>query len=47
MFDYPGSGHLFTVASLRDEYDQDAADLLSSPVLPFCAGGKTGGSWDP
>lgn len=37
VFDYPGKGHLFTDASLPTEYDQQAADLLWSRVLPFCA----------
>lgn len=36
-FDYPGGGHLFTDASLTAEYDADAADLLWSRVLSFCA----------
>lgn len=37
VFDYPGSGHLFTDPSLPTEYDPQAADLLWSRVLPFCA----------
>jgi dienelactone hydrolase len=37
VFDYPGRGHLFTDASLPREYDEAAADLLWSRVLPFCA----------
>lgn len=37
VFDYPGAGHLFTDASLPAEYDHDAAELLWSRVLPFCA----------
>jgi dienelactone hydrolase len=36
LFDYPGSGHLFTDPSLPDEYDADAADLLWSRALAFC-----------
>ena len=36
IFDYPGSGHLFTDRSLASEYDEDAVDLLWSRVLPFC-----------
>ena len=36
VFDYPGAGHLFTDASLPSEYDELAADLLWSRVLPFC-----------
>lgn len=37
VFDYPGTGHLFTDSSLLAEYDAAAADLLWSRVLPFCA----------
>ncbi|HYZ56978.1 MAG TPA: dienelactone hydrolase family protein [Streptosporangiaceae bacterium] len=37
MFDYPGNGHLFTDASLPAEYDEQAAELLWSRVLAFCA----------
>jgi len=37
VFDYPGSGHLFTDASLPDEYDEHAAELLWSRVVRFCA----------
>lgn len=37
IFDYPGAGHLFTDSTLPIEYDPDAADLLWSRVLPFCA----------
>ena len=37
VFDYPGKGHLFTDASLPAEYDEQAAELLWSRVLPFCA----------
>lgn len=37
VFDYPGSGHLFTDASLPAEYDADAAELLWERVLAFCA----------
>jgi dienelactone hydrolase len=36
LFNYPGSGHLFTDPSLPDEYDADAADLLWSRALAFC-----------
>jgi dienelactone hydrolase len=36
VFDYPGKGHLFADASLPTEYDEQAADLLWSRVLPFC-----------
>jgi dienelactone hydrolase len=37
MFNYPGKGHLFTDASLPDEYDADATELLWTRVLEFCA----------
>ena len=37
VFDYPGSGHLFTDASLPDEYDAEAAETLWQRVLDFCA----------
>jgi dienelactone hydrolase len=37
VFDYPGSGHLFTDASLPDEYDAEATELVWSRVLPFVA----------
>jgi len=37
VLDYSGKGHLFTDASLTTEYDEQAADLLWSRVLPFCA----------
>ena len=40
LFDYPGSGHLFTDASRPAEYDTHAAELLWSRVLPFCAAGR-------
>ncbi len=36
VFDYPGSGHLFTDPSLPDEYDEQAASLLWSRALAFC-----------
>ena len=35
VFDYPGSGHLFTDPSLPTEYDASATALLWSRVLPF------------
>ena len=38
IFDYPGAGHLFTDPSLPKEYDAQAADVLWSRVVPFCAG---------
>jgi dienelactone hydrolase len=37
LFDYPGSGHLFTDPSLPDEYDEQSAELLWSRVEAFCA----------
>lgn len=37
QFDYPGSGHLFTDASLPGEYDAASADLLWERVYAFCA----------
>lgn len=36
VFDYPGNGHLFTDASLPDEYDSEAADVLWGRVIGFC-----------
>ncbi len=36
VFDYPGSGHLFTDPSLLQEYDEPAAELLWQRVLAFC-----------
>lgn len=36
-FDYPGTGHLFTDQSMVAEFDADAAALLWSRVLAFCA----------
>jgi len=35
-FDYPGQGHLFTDASLPDEYGQDSAELFWRRVYAFC-----------
>jgi dienelactone hydrolase len=37
VFDYPGSGHLFTDPSLPAEYDGAATELLWTRVLPFVA----------
>lgn len=37
VFDYPGTGHLFTDASLPEEFDAEATELLWSRVLPFVA----------
>lgn len=37
LFDYPGAGHLFTDASLPDEYDAGASAALWQRVLDFCA----------
>jgi len=42
VFDYPGNGHLFTDESLPEEYDEQAAELLWSRVLPFCSTGGVG-----
>jgi dienelactone hydrolase len=36
QFDYPGAGHLFTDASLPEEYDAASAALLWQRVLAFC-----------
>ncbi len=38
MFDYRGSGHLFTDASLPKEYDPASAELLWERVVTFCEG---------
>ena len=35
MFDYPGSGHLFTDPTLPAEYDPVATEAFWSHVLPF------------
>jgi dienelactone hydrolase len=35
LFDYPGSGHLFTDRALAGEYDEASAELLFSRVLAF------------
>ena len=35
VFDYPGSGHLFTDESRPDEYDAQSAELLWTRVLEF------------
>ncbi len=37
IFDYPGTGHLFTDASLPQEYDEAASELCWSRTLEFCA----------
>jgi dienelactone hydrolase len=37
VFDYPGTGHLFTDPSLPEEYDAAAAELLWQRALEFCA----------
>lgn len=34
---YPGSGHLFTDPSLKDEYDEAATERLWLHVLRFCS----------
>lgn len=36
-FDYPSVGHLFTDASLPDDYDEAATRLLWQRVTEFCA----------
>lgn len=36
LFDYPGTGHLFTDTSLPTEYDPDSAELLWQRVYAFC-----------
>lgn len=36
LFNYSGHGHLFTDATLPDEYDPDAAELLWQRVYSFC-----------
>ena len=41
VFDYPGSGHLFTDPGLSAEYDAPAAELLWARARSFC------GSLDP
>jgi dienelactone hydrolase len=35
VFDYPGSGHLFSDPTLPDEYDAEATELFWSRALPF------------
>jgi dienelactone hydrolase len=35
VFDYPGSGHLFTDPTLPDEYDPVATETFWSRALPF------------
>jgi dienelactone hydrolase len=35
VFDYPGSGHLFTDPTLPAEYDADATEAMWGRVLPF------------
>ena len=37
VFDYPGTGHLFTDPSLPAEFDREAAEALWDRVLAFCA----------
>ncbi|MGQ0625939.1 MAG: dienelactone hydrolase family protein [Sporichthyaceae bacterium] len=36
IHDYPGTGHLFTDASLAEEYDEAASELAWRRVLAFC-----------
>lgn len=38
VFDYPGSGHLFTDPTLPDEFDLTATESLWERVLPFLEG---------
>jgi dienelactone hydrolase len=35
VFDYAGSGHLFSDPSLPDEFDPEATELMWSRVIPF------------
>lgn len=44
LFDYPGSGHLFTDPTLPDEYDAEATELLWSRVIPFVRARGAGAS---
>lgn len=37
LFDYPGSGHLFTDPSLPGEHEAEAAELVYERVLGFCS----------
>ena len=37
IFDYPGSGHLFTDPTLPDEYDEATTEHFWSRALPFVA----------
>jgi dienelactone hydrolase len=37
VYDYPGSGHLFTDPSLPKEYDAEASELVWRRVIGFCA----------
>jgi dienelactone hydrolase len=37
LFEYPGSGHLFTDPSLTTEYDRASSELCWQRVLAFCA----------
>ena len=37
VFDYPGSGHLFTDPTLPDEYDAATTELFWNRALPFVA----------
>jgi dienelactone hydrolase len=36
LFTYPGTGHLFTDATLPNEYDPDATELFWQRVYAFC-----------
>jgi dienelactone hydrolase len=37
VFDYPGSGHLFSDPTLPEEYDAEATRIMWGRVLPFVA----------
>ncbi len=49
VFDYPGSGHLFTDPTLPAEYDPVATETFWNRVLPFvrACGGRGGMAADP
>lgn len=38
MFDYPGTGHLFSDESLPEEFHGDNAELLYQRIIEFCTG---------
>jgi dienelactone hydrolase len=39
LFDYRGAGHLFTDASLPEEYDEAATEVFWNRAMGFCAAG--------